>query len=1357
MRARSLIRFAFGLLSVFLLLLLAQTPLWGQFTRPVTCDLYPSEPGVLLFTSVGQERTITLRGAAASPSGGTERLCPYRMQPSSYFRFTQLDGGRKLRIKLLRFQSEYGVSEPPAPEFIVFLSASDPRVELLRIPVRIRKEEGTELNGGDIGILSLGKYVYSEVIPIGQKPSLLSNQKPAFGGGSGEYRYQWQQSSIEPSLSIGDPSIGDGYDWQDVPGATDLSYAPPAQIRSAAFRRVVRQGERVSTSNVVTVYVRNPSTPNFPVDDPSPAPSVESRPSLEENHILMRTMQNEAGTVFRDRIVYHDGLGRPVQTVLSRQGGGDARKDLVSIRQYDSAGREGNEWLYTPVTATSPGGYVALSAFESSSRAFYADDAPYSTPIYEDSPLSRQVAYYGPGSLWRSAQSATHALPLGNTASGELRCALFRVSSPVSVERKGSYNPGELYVTQKKDEDGNVSYTFRDKLGQILLERQMNGSDPCDTYFVYDAFGNVRYVLPPEASARLSSDGVWADSHDVLSKYAYIYKYDGRRRCIEKKLPGNAAVQMRYDRCDRLIFVQDGVRRSREEWMFRLYDTFGRETVQGVCRMVSPPATDNTVVRTEYTGNGPLSGYRINLGLENCTVLRVNYYDDYAFLENLSSEARVNLEDRSVRGYGTVSRQTRGLRTGIRVYGVSSEKIDEISAIYYDVRGRVVQTHGNNHVSGFDDEYFYYGFTDRVLRRMLVHSSRGHVVQETYVYAYDAADRLTDVKHKVNSSGSVTLSHYIYDASGRLLEKHQGGGSAEKMRYACNVRGWLTGLRGRSFSQTLAYNADWGGLSAVNKRYNGNLSAMSWKVSGDSREREYRFIYDGLNRLTGSYYDERGVTGHVKGRFDELLTYDGGGNVVTLVRSGPLSSGGYGLTDDLVCSYTGNRLMDVSDRIPDSSVGVGATHFRDVRGNVSDYAYDENGNPLRDMNRGIASLTYNVLNLPERVTFSRGSVIENVYGYDGLNRATVYLCAGDTSRRDYAGSRIYDNGHLRFLLTEEGYVTFSGEVPRYHYYVKDHQGNNRLVLDERGVLEQVNHYYPFGGLFGAGLQSSSQPYRYNGKELERFEGLELYDYGARHYDPALGRWTTVDPSAEKYYAISPYAYCANNPVNMIDSDGRDSYLLVWFSKNNETGHAGIAVDNYKQQQIMDSKGKPILDSKGKPTYEMVKDGTMTYYDLWPNNPVGKTELQSNVKSDYSKGVIINSLSDLTTKDPTGSRSGNVSAEGRAADGIVQIGTTYTQDTKIQVYASNTANSGKAYNASSFNCSTFAESALKTVFPTLNASQYVKIPFPLNVIYKNTTVVAPNNLYNATMKLPNAKNISGPKSVVAKPYLEYYGK
>jgi RHS repeat-associated protein len=326
---------------------------------------------------------------------------------------------------------------------------------------------------------------------------------------------------------------------------------------------------------------------------------------------------------------------------------------------------------------------------------------------------------------------------------------------------------------------------------------------------------------------------------------------------------------------------------------------------------------------------------------------------------------------------------------------------------------------------------------------------------------------------------------------------------------------------------------------------------------------------------------------------------------------------------------------------------------------------------------------------------------------------------------------------------------------------KNNGNSNRVVIDvssgSNPTRVQATDYYSFGLPYAYGTAPERQPYKFGGKELDEMHGLNLYDFEARQKDAILPMFTTLDPLAEKYYAVSPYAYCNNNPVNAIDPDGRDSYLLVWFSGENETGHAGIAVDNYQQQQIMDSKGKPVLDSKGNPTYEMVKDGTMTYYDLWPNKGVEYNKYQSDVKSDYSKGVTINSLSDLTTKDPTGSRSGNVSPEGRAANGIVQINTTYDQDTKIQGYASKTANSGKAYNASSFNCSTFAESALKTVFPTLDASQYVKVPSPLNLIYKDTRVVAPNNLYNATMKLPNTTNIRGPKSIVAKPYLQYYGK
>mgnify|MGYP002412146070 FL=1 len=142
-----------------------------------------------------------------------------------------------------------------------------------------------------------------------------------------------------------------------------------------------------------------------------------------------------------------------------------------------------------------------------------------------------------------------------------------------------------------------------------------------------------------------------------------------------------------------------------------------------------------------------------------------------------------------------------------------------------------------------------------------------------------------------------------------------------------------------------------------------------------------------------------------------------------------------------------------------------------------------------------------------------------------------------TFKTDYCGNVIYENGAVSRILTEEGYITLAGTTPTYHYYLKDHQGNNRVVINQSGTVEQVNHYYPFGGLMGESTAGGVQPYKYNGKELDRMHGLDLFDYGARHYDAAIGRWHSVDPLAEKYYSISPYAYVANNPVRFIDPDG----------------------------------------------------------------------------------------------------------------------------------------------------------------------------------------------------------------------------
>ena len=203
--------------------------------------------------------------------------------------------------------------------------------------------------------------------------------------------------------------------------------------------------------------------------------------------------------------------------------------------------------------------------------------------------------------------------------------------------------------------------------------------------------------------------------------------------------------------------------------------------------------------------------------------------------------------------------------------------------------------------------------------------------------------------------------------------------------------------------------------------------------------------------------------------------------------------------------------------------------------------YDNNGNLTKDLNKGITNISYNSLNLPKVVTFSNGNTITNLYAADGRKLRTVHILNGSAITTDYCGNVIYENSIQKLLLTEEGYVDLVNSNT-YYYYLKDHQGNNRVVINSSGTVAETNHYYPFGGVFST--STNVQPYKYNGKELDSKNGLNWYDYGARHYDAALGRWFVVDPLAEKMYSWNPYGYCFNNPMKFVDENGEVPNIVV---------------------------------------------------------------------------------------------------------------------------------------------------------------------------------------------------------------------
>ena len=680
---------------------------------------------------------------------------------------------------------------------------------------------------------------------------------------------------------------------------------------------------------------------------------------------------------------------------------------------------------------------------------------------------------------------------LGNsTANAQLNCINYSVSSAGALTSNGGCASGQLSVVKTTDEDLNASYTFTDKMGHVVLTRQMKGSETHDTYYVYDDKGNLCFVLQPMYQSSAN-----------LDQYAFQYKYDGRNRCIWKKLPGAGYVEMVYDNADRLVFSQDGNQRalSTGNWMYYKYDGLNRLTEQGTCTNKVTTSGTNVLVQ--------------------------HFYDSYAFRSQAGFNNSNFPDDASGNGKGA-------LTASVATVLGSSNKI--YTAYYYDIKGRVVKTVQSNPLGGYDVAATVYTFTNKPATVTHTHTASGKTTRtEVYTYSYDHADRLLKVEHTLGGT-KITLADYAYDNLGRLQSKSLHGSATNKLTYAYNVRGWLTGISGSKFTQNLYYNTGTG-----TAKYNGSISSMTWKAGNESTIRGYKFTYDGLSRLMNATYGETAGINTNTNRFSENVTaYDKNGNIKTLQRYGQTAASSYGLIDNLTFTLGGNLLSRVDDAAAASAYN-GGFEFKDGVKQANEYTYDSNGNLTKDLNKGISNISYNCLNLPSAVTFSDGSTIVYTYAADGAKLKTVHKIGGTTTTTDYCGNVIYENGVQKLLLTEEGYVTLSDG--KYHYYLKDHQGNNRVVINQSGTVEEANHYYPFGGVFAS--SGNVQPYKYNGKEYDGKKGLNWYDYGARHYDAALGRFTTNDRFSEKYHSLSPYQYGANNPVNTIDING-DSLLIV---------------------------------------------------------------------------------------------------------------------------------------------------------------------------------------------------------------------
>ena len=426
--------------------------------------------------------------------------------------------------------------------------------------------------------------------------------------------------------------------------------------------------------------------------------------------------------------------------------------------------------------------------------------------------------------------------------------------------------------------------------------------------------------------------------------------------------------------------------------------------------------------------------------------------------------------------------------------------------------------------------------------------------EELYEYEYDNAGRPVKTYHTHNKGERILLSESVYDDLGRLQEKRRHN-DMDTVRYEYTIRNWVSAIKSRSFVQRLYY--DTGSGSGFVPRYNGNIAGIGYEQNGHSYN--YLFLYDGLNRLTAANsYDKAG--GSIP--YSELYEYDRMGNITCLERQL-----GENKTDALNIQYTGNHIKKVSSGSPVSGYDFGSMSYPDLSDASIEYYYDNNGNLIKNLDKGVVATRHNFLNLPDTIQFQNGNQIINSYLADGRKVKAVYktYSTGIVVPQDavYHGNAYYDvstdewDGHYMYrswygdtprmfmVQTPEGYVGAnyvgidSHRNYAYYYYVHDHLGNVRITRNSQGYYaDQSLEYYPSGVLFDRSTEKERQPYMFGGKELVSMHGLNEYDFTGRWQYSIIPSFTSMDPLCEKYYSVSPYVYCLNNPLKYVDPDGK---------------------------------------------------------------------------------------------------------------------------------------------------------------------------------------------------------------------------
>jgi RHS repeat-associated protein len=624
---------------------------------------------------------------------------------------------------------------------------------------------------------------------------------------------------------------------------------------------------------------------------------------------------------------YYDGLGRPLQTVL-RGATTDGTGDRIQAYRYDGYDRQPRQYLpYTAAPGAAGAGKFHTTAFAEQQQFYqtlYKEQYPFAQQQYEASPLGRVHTSLPPGNDWSgSGRGVQTAMGIATTADSVW---MLGVNDAGNAVFEGYYPAGRLYRQQLTDEQGQVSCSYTTPGGQLILKKVLvalpavaGGPQQAGwhyTYYIYDELDRLAAVWSPGAvdaiAPGIAAQGMgWSMPAAIADGLCYAYRYDGRGRQVEKKIPGAAPVYMVYDARDRLVLTQDGVQRSKGQWLYTRYDALNRPVATGLWVNSQSLAAHVAMADTS------LAYPTLQAAGQTVTELTRSFYDQYDWLATQGATLPFTNQRSTIDDGGLLaaddasypypqalqqSMATTTLVTGtaVRIPGSQSAAAPGgtwlYSILYYDQQGRVIQVQSQNHKGGVNTTTTQYGWDGRVLRTVQRHTTatangsttQTHILRTRMGYKPNGMRESVEqqVESRVGTDTPIVsglpngqaswkyVQRQLYNALGQLWVKGVGNNPrysdyhavAEQM-YHYNIRGWLTGINKNwlnnvgaddrlFFAMELGYDKD-GLLSPyTQKQYNGNIAGTVWSSVGDREIRKYDFKYDGANRLISADFTQ---------------------------------------------------------------------------------------------------------------------------------------------------------------------------------------------------------------------------------------------------------------------------------------------------------------------------------------------------------------------------------------------------------------------------------------------------------------------------------------------------------------------